>query len=243
MDISKFAAFAAITVTITVAIATPPARAEQPSPEARIVVIGEGSVAAAPDYARIRSGVTMRAKTAKEATNATSKAMTAVIAALSAGGVETKDIQTARVSLNPIYESPEPRTPAKLAGYGAANQVIVTIRQLDKIGDILDRLIAAGATDAGSIEFLHNDLSKTLDRAREAAVVDARRKAELYAHADGQNLGPVAFITEDSNLSPPLFKSARALAAPGMMAGAPPPVSVGEDTLKVSVTVGYDLAR
>jgi hypothetical protein len=243
MPISRFTVRAVFATTAVLLTATLPARAEQPSPEARIVVIGEGSVTAAPDYASIRSGVTMRAKTAKDATDATSKAMTAMIAALTAAGIQQKDIQTSRLSLNPVYESPEPRSPAKLTGYSAANQVVITIRQLDKVGDILDHLIAAGATDAGSIEFLHNDLSKTLDRAREAAVADARRKAELYAHAAGQNLGAVAFITEDSNIAPPLFKTVRALAAPGMLAGAPPPVSVGEDKLRVSITVGFDLAR
>ncbi len=66
---------------------------------------------------------------------------------------------------------------------------------------MLDKLIAAGATDAGSVEFLHSDTTKTLDRAREAAMADARRKAEVYAHAGGLSLGGVAWITEDAPIA------------------------------------------
>ena len=62
------------------------------------------------------------------------------------------------------------------------------IHQLSKLGDILDRLITAGATDVGNIQFLLADPSKALDQAREAAVADARRKAELYARASGVSL-------------------------------------------------------
>jgi len=116
----------------------------------------------------------------------------------------------------------------------------VTIRQIAKVGDILDRLVTAGATDAGSVEFLHSELSKALDGAREAAVADARRKAELYAQAAGIKLGGVAWITEDSGYAPPV----RMMAARGpAAAGTAVPISSGEDTLRVQITVGFDIAR
>jgi uncharacterized protein len=104
-----------------------PASAQQPQsgPEARVIVTGEGSVAVAPDYARIGSGVTVRAKTAKEATDANTKQMAAVIAALSSAGIGQKDIKTARFSVHPIYESPEPHAPAKLTGFSVTNQISV----------------------------------------------------------------------------------------------------------------------
>ena len=231
-----------VVVAAAVFCMTAPAPAQQPQsgPEARVIVTGEGSVDVAPDYARIRSGVTVRAKTAKEATDANTKQMAAVIAALSSAGIEQKDIKTARFSVQPIYESPEPRAPAKLTGFSVTNQVMVTIRQIAKVGDILDRLVTAGATDAGSVEFLHADLSKALDGAREAAVADARRKAELYARAADIKLGSVAWITEDSGYAPPVrMMAARAPAA----AGTAVPISSGEDTLRVQITVGFDIAR
>ncbi|MGA8651811.1 MAG: SIMPL domain-containing protein [Xanthobacteraceae bacterium] len=210
----------------------------KPAPEARIIVIGEGSVSAPPDYARITSGVTTRAKTAKEAGDADAKVMAGILASLQNSGVEQKDIQTSRFSVQPVYTAPGPNIEQRLTGFSVSNQVAITIRQIDKVGEILDRLVTAGATDAGHVEFLHSDPSKTLDRAREAAMADARRKAELYAHAAGLTLGGVAWITEDS--SPALFAPKVALRA---AAAAPVPIAAGEDTLQARITVGYDIAR
>src|SRR5262249_6151038 len=99
--------------------ATFPARADdtRPAPEARIIVIADGSVRAAPDHARISSGVTTRAKTAKEASDANAKAMAAVLAALQSAGIEQKDIQTSRFSVQPVYTSPGPNMELRLTGF------------------------------------------------------------------------------------------------------------------------------
>ena len=226
---------AALFAVIFAAVLPAGADDAKPAPEARIIVIGEGSVSAAPDHARITSGVTTRAKTAKEASDANAKAMAAVLAALQSAGI---DIQTSRFSVQPVYTSPGPNMEQRLTGFSVSNQVSVTIRQIDKVGDILDRLVTAGATDAGNVEFLHAEQSKTLDRAREAAMVDARRKAELYAHAAGLTLGSVAWVTEDS--SAPLFAPKVAMRA-AMPGGAP--IATGEDTLQVRITVGYEIAH
>lgn len=237
-----FRPVAACAILAALVLAAPaPAQAQQAqSAEARIIVLGEGSVSAAPDFAQIRSGVTTRAKTAKEATEANSKLMTAVTAALVSAGVEQKDIQTAQFSVQPVYETLAPNTPAKLTGFSVSNQVSVKIRELAKAGEILDRLIGAGATDLGSVEFLHAEPSKLLDKAREAAIADARRKAELYAHAAGLTLGGVAWLTEDSSYAPPI--GMKAMRAPATLA-ASVPISTGEDTLQVRITVGYDIAH
>jgi uncharacterized protein len=215
------------------------AQEAKPAPEARIIVVGDGSVSAPPDHARIRCGVTSRAKTAKEAADANSKAMAAIMAALTGAGIEPKDIQTSRFSVQPVYVY-APNTEPKLTSFSASNQVSVTVRPIEKVSDVLDKLIAAGATDAGSVEFLHADATKTLDRAREAAMADARRKAEVYARAGSLSLGGVAWVTEDATFAPmPKVAMPRASLAPG---GAPP-ISAGEDTLNVHITVGYEIAR
>ncbi len=160
------------------------------APEGRVVVIGEGSVSVAPDYAEINGGVTTRGKSVKEATDANSKLMAAITSALVDSGVAPKDIQTSRFSIQPLYVSPDPHGEAKLSGYNVSNQVNVTIRDIGKVGDVLDRLVAAGVTNVGNIEFLHANPSKILDQAREAAVADAKRKAEIYAKASGVDAGP-----------------------------------------------------
>jgi uncharacterized protein YggE len=193
----------------------------------------------APDYAQIGSGVTTRAKTVKEAADANSRAMAAIIKALLESGVAQGDIRTSRFTVHPVYAPQEPRTEPRLAGYSVSNQVRAKIRQIDKLGAILDLLVAAGATDIGNVEFLLSDPSRALDRAREAAVADARRKAEVYALASGVRLGPVEWIMEHSGSGPPV--PLRTQAGPAAMA-APVPIAAGDDILGVSVTVGFKIA-
>jgi uncharacterized protein len=136
----------------------------------------------------------------------------------------------------PVYAPPEPHTEPKLSGYSVSNQVIVTIREIDKVGDVLDRVVAAGATDAGNVSFLVSDASKALDQARGAAIADARRKAEVYAKASGVRLGRVEWMTEDTGSGPPVPMMARAEAAPM-------PIESGKDTLRVRITVGFNIAQ
>jgi uncharacterized protein YggE len=214
------------------------AYAQQPQrpPEGRIVVTGDGSVSVAPDYAQVRSGVTTRARTVKEGVDANSKVMAAIITALKGAGIAEKDIQTARFSIQPVYAPQVSGSEPKLSGYSVSNQVNVTIREIGKVGDVLDRVVAAGATDAGNVSFLVSDASKALDQAREAAIADARRKAEVYAKASDVRLGRVEWITEDTGGGTPVPLMTRAQAAPV-------PIATGEDTLRVRVTVGFDIAR
>ena len=236
----RFSSGAAV-VAAAVFVAAIPAQAQQSQlpPERSVVVIGEGSVSVPPDYARVRSGVTTRAKTAKEATEANTKAMAAITAMLSNAGIAQKDIQTARFSVQPIYESRQFNSEQKLSGFSVSNQINVTIRQIDKVGEILDRLVTTGATEVGNVEFLHSEPSKALDEAREAAVADARRKAELYAHASGLILGGVSWITEDSRYGAAMPMTA--LRASAAMASVP--IATGEDTLHVRITVGFDMTH
>ncbi len=231
---------AVIAVAVFAAACTAQAQEPKATAEARVIVFGEGSASAAPDYAQIRSGVTSTGKTAKEATDVNSKLIAAVTAALLNSGVEQKDIRTSRFSLQPVYIHQQNAEP-KFSGFSATNQLTVTVRQIAKLGDILDRLVTAGATDVGAIEFLQSDPAQALDRARQAAIADARHKAELYAKAAGLSLGPVVWITEDTGSGNTLFSPLAAKRVVGA-AAMPVPISPGEDTLRVVIAVGYGIA-
>src|SRR6202048_3132227 len=174
----------------------------QSPPDGRVIVIGEGSVSVTPDYAQIERGVTSKARTVKEASDANSKLMAAMTSALLESGIAQNDIQTSRFSVQPVYAPQEPRTEPKLVGYSVANHVRVKIRQIGKVGEILDRLITAGATDVGNVAFLVSDPSKALDEARKGAMGDARRKAEVYAEASGLRLGAGLGGPGDSGFAP-----------------------------------------
>jgi hypothetical protein len=219
----------ALLALILIAAALTPARAA----EKLITVTGEATVAVAPEAAVIRIGVTSQDKTAREASDANARQMTAVLAAIKGNGVADRDIQTSRLSLQPQYD-PNKAGPAHLTGFQATNQVTVRVRDIDKLPTLLDRAIAAGANEMSGIEFVVLEQSKLLDRARDDAVADARRKAELYAKAAGAKLGRVVSMTEEGSAAPPRPMQT-------MRAGAVP-IAPGEQTLKAVVTVSYELA-
>jgi uncharacterized protein YggE len=212
---------------IIAAVSTPAGAAER-----LVTVTGEATVSVAPDMAVIRIGVTSQGKTAREASDANARQMTAVLAAIKDAGIADRDVQTSRLSLQPQYD-PNKGGTARLLGFQVTNQLTVKIRDIDKMPGILDRAIGAGANEMSGIEFVVSEQSKLLDRARHEAVADAYRKAELYARAAGAKVGHVVAITEEGSTPPP-----RAMQA--MRAGAVP-VAPGEQTLRATVTVSYEL--
>jgi hypothetical protein len=201
--------------------------------ERLVTVTGEATIAVAPDTAMMRIGVSSQDKTAREASEANARQMTAVLNAMKNAGVGDRDIQTSRLSLQPQYD-PNKGGTARLTGFQASNQVTVRIRDIDKLPNVLDRAIAAGANEMSGIEFVVSEQSKLLDQARDDAIADARRKAELYAKAAGAKLGHVVSITEEGSAPPPRPMQA-------MRAGAVP-IAPGEQTLRAMVTVSYELA-
>jgi uncharacterized protein len=201
--------------------------------EKLVTVTGQGTIAVAPDSAVIRIGVTSQGKTAKEASNTNAKQMTAVMAAIKNSGIAERDIQTSRLSLQPQYENKGGVT--RLLGFRVTNQLTVKIRDIGQLPAILDRAIAAGANEMSGIEFVVSEQSKLLDQARDAAIADAHRKAALYAHAAGAKLGRVVAITEEGAPAP-----LRPLAA---MRASAVPVAPGEQTLRATVAVSYELTQ
>jgi uncharacterized protein YggE len=208
-----------------------PALAQTVPPPA-VSVTGEATVSVAPDQAHIDAGVTSDAKTAREASEANNAAMSKVLLALKGAGIEEKDYQTSRLSLQPQYS--QNRTgPSPITGYRASNRVTVRVRDVAKVANLIDVLVGAGANDLGGINFTVSQPSRHLDEAREKAVADARRKAEIYARAAGVTLGEPLGISEEGAPAP-LFRGK--MAAP-MAAGAP--VAQGEETLSVTVSVSW----
>jgi uncharacterized protein YggE len=198
-----------------------------------VTVTGEATLAVAPDIAVMRVGVNSTAKTAREAGDANSKQMTAVLAAIKEAGIADRDVQTSRLSLQPQYDASRPGT-SKLVGFQANNQVTINIRDIGKLPAVIDQAIAAGANEMSGLEFVVSQQSKLLDQARDEAIADARRKADLYAKAAGAKLGAVVSINEEG-LSP----QQRPMQA--MRGGAGVPIAPGEQTLHAVVTVSYEL--
>lgn len=199
-----------------------------------VTVTGEAEIAVVPDAVRIRAGVVTQGKSARESTDANSKAMTALLAALKKDGIAERDIQTSRLSIQPV-RTPGRGSDSPITGFQTSNQLSVMLRETGKLSGLLDRMIEAGANDLSGIEFIVTEPGKPLDRIRAAAVEDAKRKAEIYATAAGAKLGRALTINETER-GPVGFPKA------GMMLrSSPVPVAAGEEILRIAVTVTYAL--
>jgi len=210
-----------------------PARAETDQPSF-IAVTGEAHISVPPDLAQIDAGVTSEAKTAREASDTNNAAMSKVLLALKGAGLDEKDYQTSRLSLQPQYSSSKTSAPSIIVGYRASNRVTIRLRDVTKVAGVIDTLVSAGANDIGGINFLVSQASKLLDDARAQAIADARRKAEIYAKAAGVTLGTPISISEEG-APQPMFRARTAMP----MAATPVPIAQGEETLSVSVAVTW----
>ncbi|MFY9952208.1 SIMPL domain-containing protein [Bradyrhizobium sp.] len=220
---------AAVAATLLAAPARAQTQADFPP---AISVTGEATVSVPPDLAQVDAGVTSDAKTAREASDANSAAMGKVLLALKNAGIEQKDYQTSRLSLQPEY-APNRQGPSPVVGYRASNRVTIRVRDVTKVANVIDTLVGAGANDIGGINFMVSQASKLLDDARTQAVADARRKAEIYAKAAGATLGAPLSISEEGAAPRPVFRAKMA----AEMAAAP--VAQGEETLSVTVNVSW----
>jgi hypothetical protein len=200
-----------------------------------LTVTGNGKVTVVPDVARVYLGVTLTRPTVKEARNAAAAAMTDVIAAIKGLGVADADIQTTGLSLSARYAE---GSSTKIVGYIISEQVQVTVRDLDKAGDVVDAATTKGATDVNGISFELADPAKAQDDARAAAVTAARVSAQAMASAAHVTLGAVVSIT-DGSAPTPIYYGAAAGAAP--MADVRTPVQPGTQDVPATVTVVFEI--
>lgn len=210
-------------------------------PSARIVVVGQAHISAQPDKAVITLGARHSAKNAADALSKTNEAVAAILSRMTQMGVDSKDMQTSSLNLNPIwgktsrYEDGEIVPPI---GFEASNTVHVTLRDLTKLGEVLDRVARDGANSFSGFRFGLIDPQPLQDEARTGAVKDARRKAELYAQAAGVTLGEIVLISEDMNggggFPPPVMEMADARSS-GV------PIAQGEVTQRASVKIIFEI--
>jgi uncharacterized protein YggE len=222
------------TFAATVLVASAAAAADEP-PRRSITVSASGSVSAVPDLARITSGVATEAPVAKDAVAKNSEAMRKIIDGLKSSGIEEKDIQTASFHIEPRYTRAREGEAPAIDGYRATNQVQVVVRNLDKLGEVLDRLVALGANEMAGLSFDVSQAEKLRDEARKEAVANAQRRAKLYAEAAGVQLGDVINIDEGGNDTPRPIFAARALKADSV------PIERGSETLEATVSVTWAL--
>ena len=207
---------------------TPPART--------ITVSGTGKVTVVPDVARVNLGVTLTKPTVKAARDGAATTMTAIIAALKALGIADADIQTSGLNLYPQYAT---GSSTKIVGYTISEQVQVTVRDLDKAGDVVDTATAKGATNVNGIWFEISDPAKAQNDARAAAVTAARLSAQALAGAGSVSLGSVVSIADATPAFVGYYPYAEGRDTKAALAT---PVQPGTQDITATVTVSFAIS-
>jgi hypothetical protein len=239
---SLLAAALLAAVAVPATFATAPAMAAEAGQTAQTLSLtGEGTASAAPDQATVTSGVTSEGKTAREAVDANSKAMAALLDAFKKAGIQASDLQTSGFSVQPRYAQPKEGSSEAphIDGYEVRNQVTARIRDLTKLGAVLDTAVSTGSNQIDGISFGVTDEAPVLDKAREAAVADAKRKAELIAKAAGVKLGRILAIAEPGTDTGPRPM----MAAYAMDKRSAVPVEAGESEYTARVSVTWEIVQ
>ena len=200
-----------------------------------VTVVGTGTVAAAPDMAEVTTGVVTQAPTAAAALAANSQTLERLIQTLAGLGIEARDVQTTGFNVSPLRRQGRDGQPPEITGYEVTNQVRVKVRDLARLGRVLDQQVGQGANVVHGVHFGRQDPVPLRDEARKRAMADARRKAELYAAAASLKVGRVVAVQEAGVATP------RAEMAPRVAMAAAVPVAPGEQEIQASVTVTFTL--
>ncbi|MCT7374930.1 SIMPL domain-containing protein [Chelativorans salis] len=225
-------------------LAVAPAAAQEADVGPKIMVTGEGEANVSPDMAVITFAVLREAETARAAMDENNAAMAAVIAALKEEGVEARDLQTGGLAINPQYVYPNERNEEerpRITGYQVTNTLTVRVRDIEKVGEVLDRSVSLGVNQGGDITFTNDDPAEALKEARTRAVEDAFAKARTLAEAASVSLGDVQEISEQMSAPPPqpMARAMRMEAA----ADSSVPIEAGENSYKVRVNVTFALEQ
>lgn len=238
--------FRAAAIAAVLGLAAAPAAYAQSATDAAfrattLSLSAEGETLASPDMATINIGVQSEAPTAQAAMSANSAKMNAVVAAIRAAGVAERDIQTSGLNLNPQYVY-EPNQSPRLTGYQASNTVTIRLRDLARVGPVVDATVSSGANTINGITFGLQNPDAAENSAREDAVKALTAKAELYARATGYRISRLVSLSESGGYtpSPPVPMMARAVA---MDAGGSTPVAGGELSVRMNVSATYELTR
>lgn len=199
------------------------------------------SVKAEPDIATVSAGVTSEAPTAVEAMRINAREMSTVIARIKALGIKEDDIQTTGINLNARYDYDRQTRKQIFRGYSVSNRVSVILREVDETGEVLDALVAAGATDINGPSFSVDDDTAAKAQARKAAMETAEERAMEYAGWAGYTGIRLLEVSESVSVSRPAI--AMRANVENMVNVQATPVQPGLVSTGVTVTVKYEMTR
>jgi uncharacterized protein YggE len=208
-----------------------------------LTVRGSGEAAAAPDQALVQLGVTAQSERATDAQQQVNRVVGAILKAIEATGISAEDISTTELTLGPVYERTNPSSAEqanypRIVGYLATNVVRIEIHAINKIGDVIDAGIGAGANRLEGLSFELKDDTLFRKKALQKAVLNAREKAEAITDALNLRLVRILEITEEGvQMLRPQFRVQRMVSA----AAESTPVQPGRIQVSASVTISYQI--
>nr|WP_245423645.1 SIMPL domain-containing protein [Rhizobium subbaraonis] len=234
-----------IATTLAAGFFVPAHAQEARQREAVITVTGEGRSNIAPDMALVELGVVKDGKTAREALDANNAAMAEVMKALKDAGIAERDLQTSGFSISPQYQFPQgdngEAKPPVLVGFQVSNMLSVRVRDLSRLGPILDQTVTLGINQTGGITFTNDKPDEAISAARKSAVADAIARAKELTAAAGIGLGKVLEISETSYRPQPVPMMRAAMAKD--FAAEAVPVATGESSYSVTVNMTFALTN
>lgn len=211
-----------------------------PSDGTLLSVSAQADARRVPDVATVSAGVVTQSADANSAMRANATQMEKVMAAIRAAGVAERDIRTSGVNLNPQYKYVENQNPT-ITGYQASNTVDLKVRDVARLGQVLDALVASGANQVNGPSFEIDQPEPVYDEARRAALGKAQARAQMYAKELGLRVRRIVSISEGGGFTPPVPMPMMAMASRSKEADTS--VSPGESTLTANLDVVFELVH
>ncbi|KPN07994.1 SIMPL domain-containing protein [Xanthomonas arboricola] len=204
-------------------------------------VSAEAEAKRIPDIATLSAGVVTQAADGNAAMRQNAEQMSKVMAAIKAAGIADKDVQTTGINLSPQYTYKENEAP-KINGYQASNTVSLKVRDISRLGKVLDALVAQGANDINGPSFSVDQPEPAYDEARVAALKKAQARADTYAKSLGLKVRRIVSISEGRSGGGvrPMMMAASMRSAKAEM---DTQVAPGESTLSINLDVTFELGR
>jgi len=204
-----------------------------------ITVSDTGEVYAKPDLALATFSVVTEAKTVAEAMSQNTEDMNGVIDFIKKQGVEDKDLKTTSFNISPRYEWYEEGSKRVLVGYEVQQSLQVKVRDLEKIGKIIEGATEFGANQVGDLQFTIDKQDELKKQARAEAIEKAKTKAKELAERLGVKLVRIINFSESSVV--PYYYGLEKMAAPLGAGAETPQIETGENKIEVTVSITYEI--
>lgn len=202
-------------------------------------ISASAQASATPDVALISAGVVTQHADSNTALRSNAEQMQRVMSALKAAAIAERDIQTSGISLSPQYLYAE-NQPPQIQGYQASNTLNIKVRNLARLGQVLDALAAQGANQINGPSFAIDQPEPLYQQARLDALRQARTQADTYASALGLKVRRVISLSEGSHTPAPMPLMAMRSAAKAEM---DTPIAAGQSSVQVQLDVVYELGN